>query len=184
MVPICQNVKPEYDLKLNEQLPEAVRLHNYFIKIVYNNVSSGRQLFSIKYLIQPLDMLLLAYRLLGDVLGYTELLSPLLSLLMDEFKCCHRTLQTLLPPRSRCDFTSHRSCDLAVSDASCLVGRPHAMTLLTPSEGTSVICDIGLYCCCVFSFSQSLQYNTILYNIQNRKTEIGRSKKMLMYSYP
>jgi len=46
--------------------------------------------------------------LLGDVLGYTELLSPLLSLLMDEFTSLHCTLLTLLPPRSLLDFMSHR----------------------------------------------------------------------------
>jgi len=45
---------------------------------------------------------------LGDILGYTEHLSPLLSLLMDELSSLHRTLLTLLPPRSPCDFTSHR----------------------------------------------------------------------------
>uniref|UniRef100_A0A8C2WG48 C-type lectin domain-containing protein n=1 Tax=Cyclopterus lumpus TaxID=8103 RepID=A0A8C2WG48_CYCLU len=39
----------------------------------------------------------------------TEHLSPLLSLLMDEFTSLHCTLLTLLPPRSLCDFTSHRT---------------------------------------------------------------------------
>jgi len=42
------------------------------------------------------------------MLGYTEHLSPPLSLLMDEFSSLHCTLLTLLPPRGPCDFTSHR----------------------------------------------------------------------------
>jgi len=42
------------------------------------------------------------------VLGYTEHLSPLLYLLMDECSSLHCTLLTLLPPQSPCDFTSHR----------------------------------------------------------------------------
>jgi len=47
------------------------------------------------------------YRLIGDVLGYTEHLSPLLSLRMDEFISLHHTLLTLLPPWSLYDLTSH-----------------------------------------------------------------------------
>jgi len=48
-------------------------------------------------------MLLSAYGLLEDVLGYTEHLYPLLSLLIDEFSSLHCTLLTLLPPRGLCD---------------------------------------------------------------------------------
>jgi len=36
------------------------------------------------------------------------IISPLLSLFMDEFTSLHHTLLTLLPPWSLCDFTSHR----------------------------------------------------------------------------
>jgi len=54
------------------------------------------------HLVPPLEMLP------GDALGYTEHLSPLLSLLMDEFTSLHHTLLTLLPPRSLCDSTSQR----------------------------------------------------------------------------
>jgi len=74
-------------------------------------------------------MLLLAYRLLVDVLGYNQHLSPLLSLFMDEFTSLHHTLLTLLPPRSLCDSRSHR--------VSCLVSWSPIMALL--------IHDIGLY---------------------------------------
>ncbi|TNN37481.1 hypothetical protein EYF80_052356 [Liparis tanakae] len=63
------------------------------------------------------------------VLGYTEHLSPLLSLLMDEFKSLHHTLLTLLPPQSLCDFPSHRGLlDLALSDASCLQPTIHTLS--------------------------------------------------------
>jgi len=44
----------------------------------------------------------------GDILGYTEHLSPLLYLLMDEFTSLHHTILILLPLQSLCDFTSQR----------------------------------------------------------------------------
>jgi len=56
----------------------------------------------------PWLTLVFTHRLLGDILGYTEHLSPLLSLLMDEISSLNRTLLPMLPPLSLCDFMSHR----------------------------------------------------------------------------
>jgi len=56
----------------------------------------------------PESLCLLASKGHRVVLGYTEHLSPLLSLLLDEFTSLHHTLLTLLPPWSLCDITSHR----------------------------------------------------------------------------